>query len=267
MSEIEYDKSDFNIIGDRLIKYYGNSSVINVPDGVHSIAAQAFSECQKIQEINIPKTVSLIGSLAFSNCNKLQKINIENDYVTIGEDAFLNTAFVQNYPNDSIIYIGLIAYKYKGKCPKSIALRDGTLGISSFAFAYCKELEEIGIPGTVKVIPSGAFYNCKNLSRVMLSEGVEKINDMSFWGCENLSNLLLPISLISIGESFKNHPNKFKLCIQENVSEIHPMAFNYCDVEMHCIPNTYAYSYAVKNHFELIPYLPKRVKESTVQSE
>ena len=267
MNLIDYDKNEFQIDDGRLIKYRGNSSVVNIPDGIISIAAMAFSECEMIKEVSIPQTVSLIGSLAFANCVNLKIIDIANDYVEIGEDAFFNTAYVNEYTDDSVVYIGLTAYKYKGNCPKKIMLRDGSLGLASFAFAYCKNLEEIHIPGTVKTIPSAAFYKCEKLKTVRLSEGAEKINDMAFWNCNSLSDLILPISLKSIGESFKNHPNKLKICIQENVSEIHSMAFNYCELEMHCIPNTYAYRYAEKNHFPLIPYLPNRFKEKAEQSE
>lgn len=65
----------------------------------------------------------------------------------IGADAFEGTAWYENQ-SDGIIYVGLVAYKYKGTMPEktSIVIKDGTIGIANSAFKGCTNLVSLSIP-------------------------------------------------------------------------------------------------------------------------
>ncbi len=57
---------------------------------VTAIEEQAFTSCNKLEEVIIPDTVKTIGMDAFSNCRKLRTVKIGNGVTTIGEYAFSN---------------------------------------------------------------------------------------------------------------------------------------------------------------------------------
>ena len=77
----------------------------------------------------------------------------------------------------------------------------GTRGEDNGAFYYAKELDEVVVPGTVKVIYDTTFEGCVNLHKVTLVEGIQKIESGAFSYCRNLHEIILPDSLQEIGEN------------------------------------------------------------------
>lgn len=67
------------------------------------------------------------------------------------------------------------------------------------AFKYCKSLEGIIIPYTVKCIEDFAFAECANLKTIVMMNGIEKIGDYSFTGCKSLIKINIPNSVIIVG--------------------------------------------------------------------
>lgn len=67
-------------------------SSITLPQGITTIGAQAFRNCQKLQAINLPSSLTSIGSEAFNQCKDLQSVTFANSYsnLTIGGSAFYN---------------------------------------------------------------------------------------------------------------------------------------------------------------------------------
>jgi hypothetical protein len=65
------DESSFVIVRDSLQGYYGDSSVVVVPDGVATISNYAFAFNFNVSEIYIPDSVSYIGEDAFFGCNDI----------------------------------------------------------------------------------------------------------------------------------------------------------------------------------------------------
>ena len=115
----------------------GLTSVI-MPNTVDFIGYQAFYGCTGLTSVTIPNTVTEIGSSAFSGCISLTSVKIPNSFTSIGGDAFSGTAWFNNQP-DGLIYIGNVAYEYKGEMPDgtSIVLKDGCTRITDFAFDGC----------------------------------------------------------------------------------------------------------------------------------
>lgn len=58
------------------------------------------------------------------------------------------------------------------------------------AFANCTALQEVTLPGDMKVIGASAFSGCAALTKVNLSQ-VTWINLNAFWGCTSLETLAL----------------------------------------------------------------------------
>ena len=183
--------------------FYNCSSMASVTIGnsVTSIGSSAFYRCTGLTNITIPNSVTSIGDRAFYQCTSLASISITNPNfdITFGEDVFYGTAWFNNQP-DGVVYIGLIAYRYKGIEPEnsSITLRDGTIGIAGYAFNECYNLTNINIPNSVKYIGDHAFTGT-SLTSVNIPNSISSIGDYAFSRC-GLTRVTIPNSATYIGE-------------------------------------------------------------------
>ena len=230
----------------------GSNSTI-IPNSVTAIGENAFFGCTGLTSIVIPGSVTSIGSEAFYNCINLSNINFPSSVTAIGPYAFENTLWLNNQPDD-VVYIGTIAYQYKGTMPEgtNITIKEGTLTIASNAFFYCSGLAGITIPSTVTNIGTSAFYSCtgltniiipnsvtvigdhafnacSSLSSVVISTSVTTINDGTFTGCSGLTNIEIPNSVTSIGGyAFSGCSSLTSVTIPQAVTSIGDAAFSGC---------------------------------------
>ena len=156
---------------------------ITIPNSVTSIGYGAFSGCTSLTSITIPNSVTSIGYGAFLGCTSLTSIIIPNSVTEIGGDAFEETPWFNNQP-DGLLYIGRVAYKYKGEMPEkaSIVIKEGTISIGSWAFADCDGLTSVIIPNSVTTIGEGVFFGCTNLSSLTIPSSVNTIEEFAFYG-------------------------------------------------------------------------------------
>ncbi len=138
-----------------------------------------FSSCKYLQSIVISDGVKSIGFGAFKNCTNLADITVPESVTNIGFEAFSGTKWFENQSN-GLVYIGKVAYKYKGDMPVNtvIDLRYDTNSISPYA-----------------------FKDCENLLGINIYNNVISIGGSAFEGCSNLLNIDLPNSVLSIGWS------------------------------------------------------------------
>ena len=173
---------------------------VSIPDGVTTIGYAAFSGCTSLTSVNIPEGVTNIGAYAFYGCTDLASVNIPVSATNIGNMAFENTGWLNNHP-DGLIYIGTLAYRYKGDMPQgtSIIIKDGTTEIVGSVFRGCIGLTSVTIPGSVNTIGDNAFSGCSGLTSVNIPEGVTRIGSGTFYGCAGLASVYIPASVSSIG--------------------------------------------------------------------
>ena len=84
------------------------SGAYTIPDGIESIAGDAFSNCSGLTSVTIPNSVTSIGGYAFAHCTGLASVTMEAETPpTLG-------SFALDYTNDCPIYVPcgtLDAYK------------------------------------------------------------------------------------------------------------------------------------------------------------
>ena len=210
---------------------FDNSDItsVSIPNTIESIDREAFIDCTKLTSISIPSSVKTIGTWAFNGCSSLTTISIPSSVTSIGYDAFANTLWYNNQP-EGLIYVGKVAYKYKGIMPENttIEIVEGTLEIAGTAFRNCTGLTSIKMPNTITSIGWNAFNGCTSLISVALPNSLKTIDWHAFYGCTGLTSITIPNSVqVICGNAFSgcNHL-KSVFSFIENPYNIESSVFN-----------------------------------------
>ena len=183
-----------------------------IPDTCTSIYGGAFEEMKNLRKVTIPNVRMGIG--VFQNCTKLNEIVFSDDVEWISEkcfagcsslenvvlppalkgisaDSFSGTSWFNSQP-DGIVYIGNIAYAYKGDMPKdtTITFRDGTKVIADWFFRFCNEVVEVIMPDSVEFIGIDLFTGCEKLRNVRFSENITHAT--RFFNCPSIREVVFP---------------------------------------------------------------------------
>ena len=168
-----------------------------IPEGVTSIADNAFWGCSSLTSITIPESVTEIGTNAFSGCSSLTSITIPEGVTSIGEHAF---------------------YGCSGLTSVVISENSKLTSIEREAFYGCSSLASITIPDSVTSIEYATFKNCSSLTSITISEGVAWIGTGAFEGCSSLTSVIIPENVTSIGSyAFRYCSSLTALTILEGV--------------------------------------------------
>ena len=112
---------------------------------------------------------------------------------------------------------------------KILRIPDGTTIITNDMIKPYKNLQEVYIPSSVKIIGKYAFMRCENLVKVEIEEGLQMIKDSSFRDCINLQEVKLPstVKIIEDG-SFKNCISLNELKFNEGLEVIREESLQGC---------------------------------------
>jgi hypothetical protein len=199
-----------------------------IPDGIVTIAENAFAGCYSMQSIDIPNSVTTIGAGAFSGCG-LTSITIPNGVTVINNSMFHGCIdLVSVTIPENITAIGSYAFAYC-KSLSSIGIPNGVTSIGDDAFCKCEALKSLYIPASVITIGKRAFQDCTGLTSIGISQSVTEISDELFEGCIGLRSVYIPKGVTKIGiRAFYDCTNLAKVDIPEGVTEIGARAFQYC---------------------------------------
>ena len=221
-------------IGESMFYCCSKLTSVTLPNSVKSIGRSAFEGCGSLISIAIPDGVTTISEYAFFDCQSLTSITIPDSITSIGNYAFMDTGYYlddNNWEND-LLYVGkhLIKanYSISGEC----AIKDGTLTIADYCFAFREELTGIALPDSVKNIGECAFGGCAALEIITVADGntvfhsdgnciidtadktlvagcknsriptdgsVTSIGDYAFYGNYEITDITIPAEVTSIG--------------------------------------------------------------------
>ncbi|QFQ11921.1 hypothetical protein C7Y71_002145 [Pseudoprevotella muciniphila] len=203
---------------------------VTIPNSVTSIGEWAFEGCTGLTSVTIPNSVTSIGDNAFEDCSNLTSVTIPKSVKEIGSGAFNNTPWF-NKQEDGLVYVGNVAYKYKGEMLEgaTINIKEGTTSIADYAFKGCSGLTSITIPNSVTSIGNHAFNDCSNLTSVTIPNSVTSIGEWAFEGCSGLTSVTIPNSVTSIGDgAFWGCSGLNSIIIPNSVTSIGKSAFSGC---------------------------------------
>ena len=237
--ELTYGDFQYKIEDDNsctITDYDGMASSLSIPSAINGhtvkqIDTGALSDNRIITSVTIPNGVTTIGFSAFNGCIKLEKIKFSSNLDTVCENAFNNTKWFNNQSN-GLVYVGKVAYKYKGDMPRNtkITVKSDTVSISESAFKDCANLTDILIPSSVKHIDKYAFYNCQGLTKLNFNDGIERIENDAFGSCEKLTSVNFSETLKSIGAfAFVECKKLSEITIPQSVTSVGEYAFSGCE--------------------------------------
>ncbi len=237
--ELTYGDFQYKIEDDNsctITDYDGMASSLSIPSAINGhtvkqIDTGALSDNGIITSVTIPNGVTTIGFSAFNGCIKLEKIKFSSNLDTVCENAFNNTKWFNNQSN-GLVYVGKVAYKYKGDMQRNtkITVKSDTVSISESAFKDCANLTAILIPSSVKHIDKYAFYNCQGLTKLNFNDGIERIENDAFGSCEKLTSVNFSKTLKSIGAfAFVECKKLSEITIPQSVTSVGEYAFSGCE--------------------------------------
>ncbi len=167
-----------------------------------SVGDRAFQNCSILRNVQFRNGLKEIGSYAFYNCtmitggDNLVPASVER----IGTYAFWGTGlWLQAAETDGVVYAGNWVVGFNNLVDTAIVFKNGTVGISDFAFYQNEDVQNItGLAGA-EHIGRGAFYGCSSLSLISLNYNLTEIADNTFSGCTSLFLANLPYNLKRIG--------------------------------------------------------------------
>ena len=106
-------KNDILMVGEQYaIEYRWEQEIINIPEGVTTIADNFIFSSSKLHYVYMPESVKYIGEGAFACCPYLKGVEFAgNDLRLIGEEAFQSTQLEKVYLRGNSIEIGARAFQ------------------------------------------------------------------------------------------------------------------------------------------------------------
>ncbi len=251
--------SDFQMEGNKLLRYSGTAEVVSIPDDVQIIGEEAFANNNNIVKVNIDGKVKQIENGAFANCDYLRTVNIGDGVEQIDAGAFSNdTALTHVSVGSGVKKLGsgvfagdkaLTDFKVSDSNPY-LFMEDGILYGKDHATLYfllpSSQKESLNLTNDVKTIMAYAFWGNDSLKKVQLGSGLYEVPSYAFSNCSNLTDVSIHLPTQSIGaKAFEDCVSLQHVEVPESVTNIQDTAFDGCPyVNLDAKEGSYAWNYA-----------------------
>ncbi len=184
--------------GVKITLYDGKAKSIIIPDKIEGqdvleVGTKAFP-AGTVERVKLPDTLQVVRPGAFSSSDKLIVVEMGKNVKRIDDDAFHGCTNLSDVTlNEGLKEIGQYAFM-QCRSLKQLEIPKHVKKIEHGAFAFAG-LEEIEIPGSVKVVGDEAFGSCSALKKVILHEGIETVESGAFSSCEKLKKAELAASI------------------------------------------------------------------------
>ena len=198
------------------------SGEYDVPDGIRTIAPNAFQGCDTLTAIRLPASVQEIGPCAFQYCYGLQSMELPAGVKEVPSDAFQGCSSLASVALPaSVTVIGYGAF-HGCESLSSVTLPEGLKTIGDWAFGTTN-LKTLAIPEQVDSIGSYAFADNAVLSTVDIRPDIQHVGVAIFQNCTNLQ------TEVALGGTYHNCPKNATECvIPEGIEHIASYAFSNC---------------------------------------
>lgn len=179
-SQLAFD-GDFIVYQGNLLKYVGEDSAINLPEGYTSIGDNFASNNSNIESVVIPVGYTSIGTSAFGSCRNLKSITLPETLKEIKGSAFAGCTSLE-----------------------SVAIPNSVTSLYSGAFKGCSALSELYIGTGLTALNNEVFANCTSLESVIIPDTISSFTGLTFTGCTSLKTVTLPkeITYVYSGNTF-----------------------------------------------------------------
>ena len=219
-----FKTNDWLIINNIFVRYNIDSAnkpeTLIIPDGVTSIAGDAFEYCSDeiktvilpdslttirrrgfascgIGSIQLPDSIQTIETQAFYYCSALTEITIPDSIQTIESETFYNCySLIDIVIPDSVKTIGNFAFYGCASLVNISIPADVELGIDVFMdTGWYREYQEAG---TLAILNGHLVYGFATDAEVSIPDTVRYIENRAFYGNEYLEKVVIPETVIAI---------------------------------------------------------------------
>jgi len=229
--------------------YFGIANEFVVPEGVHTIEANAFAGNTTLTKITFPSTLQVIKASAFSMCSNLLTIVAPQNIAltTIGDSAFAQSGLKSIVLPPSITSMGQKVFQ---KCTNLETAVVYTAVLGQYMFDGCTALKEVTLSDNTTAIPAYTFQDCASLKSFTLPSAVKSMGNYCLSGsgitsfnihanislgqymfedCWDLTTVTMDDNYASIPAHFLQSSGVTKFTLPSKVTSIGDNAFLECE--------------------------------------
>ena len=216
-----------------------NLKEVTLGDGVKSVGKGAFRGTG-VETVNFGASVEFIDQYAFYGLESLANVNFTDNgkLHTIYDYAFTKSGVKNVVLPEGLLYLGKPTISDEGKLTdlgsrvfqyckslESVTFPDSLRGIGFSCFEHCEALTSLHIP-ELEFIDSYAFEDCLGLKTVYMEDGTKELSSRMFEYCAALEEIRLPETLeVITSGAFYGCTGLKELYVPKTVKEIGANAF------------------------------------------
>lgn len=169
--------------------FYGQSTLthVTVPDTVKSLGRSAFQGCRGLTHVSLPDDISFTDGYVFADCTSLADLNLPLKATNLDSSTLRNCSALIEVEGDATYAAGwLLSVSLLGE-GETVTLREGTVGIGSYAISNKWHMTRLVLPSSLVTIGDHAFDSCRGLTEVVIPTSVRYVGTDVFSNCSALT--------------------------------------------------------------------------------